>query len=360
VTRVILVCVVAVFGAAGTASAQAAAQTKPVQTKPVQAPVQPPSPAAPGDATTTVAVASASVHARCDEASPLRITLGRGEVVVVQQVQDTWVNVRVPATNEEGCIRRSALAPVPALTRADEARRARQASTAPGAQKPRPRSSAANPRAVISINGGYQSASDTFSQEQTFSLYQETARYTSSYEVQSGPTIDAGGALRLWKGLGAGAAFTTFKDERDITIEGTLPHPFFFDRQRPISGTAPGTREETAVHVNAVYFLPVSPKFQVLVFGGPSFFTVKQSVVGPINYAEAFPYDTVTFTSATVREEKESKVGFNVGADVGFYFSKYIGVGGIVRFSRASIPFSLGERDAGGAEVGGGVRIRIP
>jgi hypothetical protein len=105
VKRVILACVVAATGAAGTAYAQAAptkpAQTKPTQTKPTQPPSKP-AIAAPGEATTTVAVASASVHARCDEASPLRITLGRGEIVVIQQVQDAWVNVRVPATGEGG------------------------------------------------------------------------------------------------------------------------------------------------------------------------------------------------------------------------------------------------------------------
>lgn len=317
-------------------------------------------PAAPGEATTTVSVASATVHARCDEASPLRITLGRGEAVVIQSVLDTWVNVRVPATGEEGCIRRSALERVAAMDRADQARRARQASMSPSARAAQRGAAAPSTRAIISVNGIYQAADDTFSQEQTFPLDQEIARYTSGYEVKAGPGIDAGGAVRLWRRLGAGVAFTSFKDDRDITIEGTLPHPLFFDRPRAISGTPPGTREETAVHVNAVVFLPVSPKFEVLVFGGPSFFSVRQTVVTDIRYDQSYPYDAATFTSAVVREEKESKVGFNVGADVGFYFSKYIGVGGIVRFSRATIPFSLGDLDVGGAMVGGGVRIRVP
>jgi hypothetical protein len=314
--------------------------------------------------TTTVSAASAPVHARCDDSSPLRITLARGESVAILTVLDTWVQVRVPATGEEGCMRRAQLERVPAMDRADQDRRARQgrapgAPGAPGAAARRA-TSLSQPRAVISINGGYQSASHTFSEEQTFPLYQETARYTSRYEVKSAPTIDAGGSVRLWGALGAGVAFTSFKDDRDITVEGTLPHPFFFDRPRPISGTAAGRREETAVHVNAVFFAPVGKKLQLLVFGGPSFFTAKQTVVGSLNYAETYPYDTTNFTSAGVRQEKESKVGFNVGADVGFYFTKYIGVGGIVRFSKATIPFGPGDLDVGGAEVGGGVRIRIP
>ena len=57
--------------------------------------------------------------------------------------------------------------------------------------------------------------------------------------------------------------------------------------------------------------------------------------------------------------EEEQKTGFNVGADVGYYFTKNVGVGGIVRFSQTKVTFSLGEVDAGGAMVGGGLRLRF-
>jgi hypothetical protein len=339
-----------------TVAAGASAQTKPAQTKPAQPA------AAPGEMATIVSAPSATVHARCDEASPLRITLGRGERVVIQSVQDAWVNVRVPATGEEGCMRRATLERVPAMEQADQARKARQASMSPAAQAARRAPASLSPRAIVSINGIYQSAEHTFSQEQTFDLYQETARFTSSYEVKAGPGIDASGAIRLWRQLGAGVAFTSFKDDRDITIAGTLPSPLYFGAARPISGTTPGTREETAVHANAVFFAPVGKKLELLLFGGASFFSVKQTVVDSINYqaGEVYPFETTSFAGATVTQEKESKVGFNVGADVGFYFSKYIGVGGIVRFSRATIPFSVGDLEVGGAMVGGGVRLRIP
>jgi hypothetical protein len=36
-----------------------------------------------------------------------------------------------------------------------------------------------------------------------------------------------------------------------------------------------------------------------------------------------------------------------------------VGVGGVVRFSQTKVTFSLGEVDAGGAMVGGGVRFRF-
>jgi len=165
--------------------------------------------------------------------------------------------------------------------------------------------------------------------------------------------------VRVWKGLAAGVAFTSYSDSRDIVIDGTLPHPIKFNSPRAISGTAAGDHEETAVHLQIAYVVPVGKKMSVVVFGGPSFFTVKQSVVTAIQFQDAYPNDEATFTGATVAKEEESKTGFNVGADVAYYFTRNIGVGGIVRFSAAKTTFSLGDVDAGGALVGGGVRLRF-
>ena len=97
----------------------------------------------------------------------------------------------------------------------------------------------------------------------------------------------------------------------------------------------------------------------MVVFGGPSFFTVKQSVVTAVQRTEAYPFDEATFSGATVATEVESTNGFNIGADVAWYFTKNVGVGGIVRFSSATAAFSVGDVDAGGALVGGGLRLRF-
>ncbi len=97
----------------------------------------------------------------------------------------------------------------------------------------------------------------------------------------------------------------------------------------------------------------------MVVFGGPSFFTVKQSVVTAVQRNEAYPFDEATFSGATVATEEESTNGFNIGADVAWYFTKNVGVGGIVRFSSATAAFSVGDVDAGGALVGGGLRLRF-
>ena len=95
------------------------------------------------------------------------------------------------------------------------------------------------------------------------------------------------------------------------------------------------------------------------IFGGPSFYSVKQTVVSDYDYNQSYPYDDVTLTRVIAEDESTSVTGMNFGADVGYYFTKTFGVGGIVRFSSTKVDFSLGEVDAGGAMVGGGVRLRF-
>jgi hypothetical protein len=214
-------------------------------------------------------------------------------------------------------------------------------------------------RVIVSVNASYLTASRTFDDSRTFDLHADTARFGADYAVEPSVGVDAGAFVRVWKGLAAGVAFTAHSDTRDIAVDASLPHPFLFSSPRAIEGTVSGDHEETGVHLQVAYILPLRGRLQAVVFGGPSFFTVKQSVVTAIQFSESYPYDTASFDGATVEVEEEQTTGFNVGADVAYYFSKNVGVGGIVRFTGATLNYSLGDVDAGGAMVGGGLRLRF-
>ena len=182
---------------------------------------------------------------------------------------------------------------------------------------------------------------------------------TSKYEVKAGPMFDIGAGIRLVKNLGVGVAVTRFSASNDVAIEATVPHPFFFNTPRALSGSTPGTREELAIHVDAVYVIP-GKKLQVAIFGGPTFFNAKQTVVSDFTYNDVFPYDNPpTFTAATSAQESKSVTGFNVGADIGYYFTNVFGVGGVIRFSRGTLASSIGDLDLGGPQLSAGVRIRL-
>ena len=83
---------------------------------------------------------------------------------------------------------------------------------------------------------------------------------------------------------------------------------------------------------------------QVSVFGGPSFFQVDQDLVTGVRWTEAYPYDSVTFTSTMTETRSESGTGFNVGADVGYFMSRHFGVGGRVQYASGTVDLALCQR----------------
>jgi hypothetical protein len=217
-------------------------------------------------------------------------------------------------------------------------------------------------RGYISGNAGWQASSSTFSDAKTLPVRTgdiEPRHMTSNYDVKAGPMFDIGAGIRLWKNLGVAVAVTRYSASKDIAIDATVPHPFLFNRDRALSGTTSGTREELAVHVDGVWVVP-GKKLQVAIFGGPTFFNAKQTIVSDFNYTDTYPYDDLPrYDSAVSAEESKSVTGFNVGADVGYFFTDVFGVGGVVRFGRGTLKSSIGDLDLGGPMLSGGIRIRL-
>ena len=103
---------------------------------------------------------------------------------------------------------------------------------------------------------------------------------------------------------------------------------------------------------------------QVMAFGGPSFFSVRQELITDITWADSYPYDAATFTGARTTNASGSKVGFNAGADVAYFFSPRLGVGATVQVAGATVQLLSGAGSTqsvrtGGAHVGGGLRMRF-
>ena len=218
-------------------------------------------------------------------------------------------------------------------------------------------------RVHISVNGAFQATSNDFSDRFTFEESLETGSTDSDYPVESGFVFDVGGGYRLFGNLGAGVAVSYFTKAGTAATTSSFPHPFFFNRPRAVTGDATNlTRTETAVHVHAMYLVNPGGKLRMIFSGGPSFLNVKQDIVAEVLISETFPFDEAAFSSARSEEAKGSKVAFNVGADVLWMFAPRFGVGGLVRFSRASVDLDApGGRtipvDAGGVYAGGGVRL---
>jgi hypothetical protein len=218
-------------------------------------------------------------------------------------------------------------------------------------------------RVHISVNGAFQTTTNDFSDRFEFERDVETGSTEVDYPVQGRFIFDAGAGYRFWKNLAAGGAVSHFTRNDVASTTSSFPHPFFFNQPREVTGDATGVkRSETAVHIQAMYLVNPGGRLRLVLSGGPSFFTVEQDLVTEVTITETFPFDTATFASAQKSRKKGSAAAFNVGADVMWMLNRTFGVGGLVRFSRASVDLDAPANrtisvDAGGVYAGGGVRI---
>jgi hypothetical protein len=222
-------------------------------------------------------------------------------------------------------------------------------------------------RVFVDVNGGFQSGTQTFSDASDEAFYGETISWDAEYEARSGPLFDLSIGVRAWRNLVGSVAYSRFSETDAASIHGEVPHPFFFNQQRPITGVAEGLRQqEDALHLSAVWSVPVSRQLDVRVFGGPSLYWMQRDLVADISYTEnGYPYDTASFDRAVVERVKTDTWGFHVGGDVSWMFTPTVGVGAMARFSRAETDLpSPANADtlalrAGGLQVGGGLRLRF-
>jgi hypothetical protein len=217
--------------------------------------------------------------------------------------------------------------------------------------------------ARVSINAGLQQPSTTFSATTHVPVYGGTSTLTTDYTVPTGAFFDADVILRASGAFGIEIGVSSFTKSQAAPISGTIPSPNLGNPPRPISGTSgPLERSETIGRIDAAYVMSAG-WIDVAVSAGPSFFTVNQDLVANVTFNESPTFDRVTFTGATTTNAGATKLGFNAGIDVGIKLSKNIGVGGMVRYTHASVLFPLANTpsgvtaDVGGAHVGGGLRV---
>jgi hypothetical protein len=220
-------------------------------------------------------------------------------------------------------------------------------------------------RVFIDINGGIQVTSADFTDNIVFTEFVEEGDLDAAYAISSGVVIDIGGGFKLLDNLGVGVGFSRFDKSHEASVTARVPHPFFFDRHRSISGSATGlSRTETAVHIQVRWFTSVLDQVDLSLFGGPTFFNLTQDLVTGVDFDQSYPFDVASFADASTAQQSKSAVGYHVGADVGFFFSRSVGIGALVRFSRASVDLASEDggtisSDTGGFQVGGGLRLRF-
>jgi hypothetical protein len=224
---------------------------------------------------------------------------------------------------------------------------------------------AEEPRWFLSVNGLYQGGSQNLQTTVSFPRFDEQGSYDIVRRVGGGGAFDIGGAYRLRGSLAVGLGVTRFADTANGVVAGSVPHPLFFNRPRAFALQAPGLRHrETAIHLQAIWWVPVTNEWDVAVSVGPSFFSVTQTQVAEVQFAEVgAPWDAVDASVASRADRRASGAGFNIGADTSYMLSRMLGAGLTLRYTRGFVdmPSAGGgvSVDAGGFQIGAGLRVRF-
>lgn len=223
-------------------------------------------------------------------------------------------------------------------------------------------------RAFATINFGVQSQSQDLSQAGTFSLYDETGTFEAAHEIDGGPFFEIGAGVGIYRNFSIGASYAQRSTaSRDVAISARVPHPIFFDALRDATGTVSDVEhDERAIHLQAMWHIPVTVEFDVTLFAGPSFFTVEEQLVESVTPSEiGGDFSQVNLDTIGLSAQRESAVGFNLGVDTRYMFTRNVGLGAMLRFTRGSVTLTSPsggadiETDAGGFDIAGGLRFRF-
>ncbi len=329
-------------------------------------------------ATVRVNASQVPLRSAPDTSSRILMRVDKGAVLDLVDVVREWYRVRDPRTKTEGYILASLVELLPGDPA--DAGQTRVAGSVPASQRPAAAPPTAPPAAArktppkpgewrdsgfFTLGGSFQNKGTAF--EYSFSppeyAYAEEAILNAHYPLKSGPAFEVGGGFRAFGNLALGATVSVFSQSSLVSVDGTVPHPLYLNRDRVVSGTFSSSRTEAALHFQATWVVPVGPRMLVSLAGGPSYIHVQQGIATGINLQTVYPYDTTSITGAQTSDTSRGGVGFNAGGDVVYFFTRTLGVGGMARFSRATVTFPTPsgrvKTYAGAVQAGVTLRVRL-
>ncbi len=231
--------------------------------------------------------------------------------------------------------------------------------------------SAQDQKIWVDVNVGAAAAAERrYETSRTVTLFQEPATFSAEYNTPRGTAFDLGGGYMLTPVLGFGVSVAGFAHEEAPVVSITIPHPNFFNARA--TDTSQGETalkvSETAVNLHVLAnLMPLAERLRLRAYAGPSRIAVRRDTIDDIEYSQAFAlfstFNVVAVTSYDFAEKEQSAWGFHAGADLSYFFTPAIGVGGFVRIIRATIDIDdfSGTRElkAGGTQYGGGLRLRF-
>jgi hypothetical protein len=227
----------------------------------------------------------------------------------------------------------------------------------------------------FTVSGGaLRPDSPTMIMDTTMTEGNWTSSFTSTYKRPIKAQLDLSGGVIVARHFAFGMAFSHYSASAPSTNALFLDHPPYHPPLFATYDSAPLGRSETAFHIQLGYALQRG-KFQLLGFGGPSHASVTQELVVDFQGGESYNYTNSSYTASINRVTTEKTLtggwGFHVGVDVSYFATRYIGFGGLVRYSQATVtlPNPIKQQaldrtgnelsNAGGLYMALGLRVRF-
>lgn len=211
------------------------------------------------------------------------------------------------------------------------------------------------PRAFVNINAGAQPQRHTLATASSIPIYQESAVVTSTLPIRNGALFDVTGGYRVRPHLAIAVGLSTFGRPSDSAVSATIPDPVFYGR--PATATASAAdlaHRELGIHLQAIWFVPVSDRLELALSAGPSLIHVSQEIP-----TVAIAGDSPAVSIARTTESGLAK-GVNAGVSANYLFTPRIGVALFARYAAGNIDLpSAGTVTVGGAQTGLGLRLRF-
>lgn len=227
-------------------------------------------------------------------------------------------------------------------------------------------------RGWIDVNFGVAAAAESdFEMPLAVPLDFEVARAEAGFHLPTGASFDVGGGVMITPVVGLGVSLTGTAHRDPVALAVDIPHPFFFNAFASDAAVTDRALErvEGGFHVQAMIVAVDHGRFRLRVFGGPSYLRVEQEGVDVIEYDQVFaifnPAHAVEITGFQAQKTEGSGWGVHAGLDASVFFSRVVGVGGLVRYVGGSVEIenTLGggtlNVKAGGLQMAGGLRLRF-
>jgi hypothetical protein len=232
-------------------------------------------------------------------------------------------------------------------------------------ESPRPEP-AIDHRFAFFVNGVAGTTGLELTDARRFDLFREEATLESLYRDPEPRGYEVGALVLMRPRFGVTASAELFDNPRRASFVASLPHPFFYDRAREVTGSFPNVDHvERVFHLGPVLSLSMGHRFSIDLFGGPSLFWSRSELLTDVGYDEVFPFDDVVPTGPVFEVFENQSWGYHAGASASLRIIGIFGVDLVARYSHARVRMEPGgEReltfDAGGFRLGAGIRLLIP